>query len=46
MYAIRSYYGKGRFLGLVTRAVHGISRDYMALEYRDGDKLFIPTDQT
>ena len=42
---VHDIHGKGRFLGLVTRAVQGISRDYMELEYRDGDKLFIPTDQ-
>jgi len=42
---VHDIHGKGRFLGLVTRAVQGISRDYMELEYRDSDKLFIPTDQ-
>ncbi len=42
---IHDIHGKGRFLGLVKREVQGISRDYMELEYRDGDKLFIPTDQ-
>lgn len=42
---VHDVHGKGRFLGLVTRAVQGISRDYMELEYRNGDKLFIPTDQ-
>ncbi len=42
---VHDIHGKGRFLGLVTRSVQGISRDYMELEYRGGDKLFIPTDQ-
>lgn len=42
---VHDVHGKGRFLGLVIRAVQGISRDYMELEYRGGDKLFIPTDQ-
>ena len=42
---VHDVHGKGRFLGLVTRAVQGISRDYLELEYRGGDKLFIPTDQ-
>ncbi len=42
---VHDIHGKGRFLGLVTREVQGISRDYMELEYRGGDKLFIPTDQ-
>ena len=42
---VHDVHGKGRFLGLITRAVQGISRDYLELEYRGGDKLFIPTDQ-
>lgn len=42
---VHDVHGKGKFLGLVTRAVQGISRDYLELEYRGGDKLFIPTDQ-
>lgn len=42
---VHDVHGKGRFLGLVTRSVQGISRDYLELEYRGGDKLFIPTDQ-
>ena len=42
---VHDVHGKGRFLGLVTREVQGISRDYLELEYRGGDKLFIPTDQ-
>lgn len=42
---VHDVHGKGRFLGLVTRDVQGISRDYLELEYRGGDKLFIPTDQ-
>ena len=42
---VHEAHGKGRFLGLTTREVMGISRDYMEIEYRDGDRLFIPTDQ-
>ena len=42
---VHDVHGKGRFLGLVKREVQKISRDYLELEYRDGDKLFIPTDQ-
>ncbi len=42
---VHDIHGKGRFLGLVTRTVQNISRDYLELEYRDNDKLFIPTDQ-
>ncbi len=42
---VHDVHGKGRFLGLVKREMQKISRDYLELEYRDGDKLFIPTDQ-
>ena len=42
---VHDIHGKGMFLGLVTKEVQGTLRDYMALEYRGGDKLFIPTDQ-
>ena len=42
---VHDVHGKGRFLGLVKREVQKVSRDYLELEYRDGDKLYIPTDQ-
>jgi transcription-repair coupling factor (superfamily II helicase) len=42
---IHDVHGKGRFVGLVRRELQGVVREYMELEYRDGDKLFIPTDQ-
>ena len=42
---VHDVHGKGRFIGLVKREVQKVSRDYLELEYRDGDKLFIPTDQ-
>jgi transcription-repair coupling factor (superfamily II helicase) len=42
---VHDVHGKGRFLGLVKREVQKVSRDYLELEYRGGDKLFIPTDQ-
>lgn len=37
--------GIGRFTGVSTLTVDGKTRDYIELCYRDGDKLFIPTDQ-
>ncbi len=42
---VHDVHGKGRFIGLVKREMQKVSRDYLELEYRDGDKLFIPTDQ-
>jgi transcription-repair coupling factor (superfamily II helicase) len=30
---------------MVTRAIGGVERDYLLLEYRGGDKLYVPSDQ-
>ncbi len=38
-------YGIGRFIGLVQRSVDGIEREYLAVEYAEGDQLFVPVYQ-
>ena len=38
-------HGVGRFLGLVARSVDGIERDYLTVEYAEGDQLFVPVHQ-
>jgi transcription-repair coupling factor (superfamily II helicase) len=38
-------HGIGRFLGLVNRTVDGIEREYLAVEYAEGDQLFVPVYQ-
>src|SRR3954471_22216777 len=38
-------HGIARFTGFRTREVGGITRDYLELEYKDGDKVFVPSDQ-
>ena len=38
-------HGVGRFLGLVNRAVEGVERDYLAIEYAEGDQLYVPVHQ-
>lgn len=38
-------HGVGRFLGLVYRVVDGIEREYLAVEYAEGDQLFVPVHQ-
>lgn len=38
-------HGVGRFLGLVARTVDGIERDYLTVEYAEGDQLFVPVHQ-
>ena len=38
-------HGIGRFLGLVNRTVDGVEREYLAVEYAEGDQLFVPVYQ-
>jgi len=42
---VHEVHGKGRYNGLKTMEVGGASAEYMEIEYRDGDKLYIPTAQ-
>ena len=38
-------HGKGKYLGLKTLDAGGVTAEYMEIEYRGGDKLYIPTAQ-
>ena len=38
-------YGIGRYIGLVKRALDGIRREFLAIEYEGGDQLFVPIHQ-
>ncbi|MCK4726231.1 MAG: hypothetical protein KAT29_10520, partial [Anaerolineales bacterium] len=38
-------HGVGRFFGLVTRSVDGVERDYLTIEYAEGDQLYVPVHQ-
>jgi transcription-repair coupling factor (superfamily II helicase) len=38
-------HGLARFAGFDTRTLAGVTRDYLELEYRGGDRVFAPTDQ-
>ena len=38
-------HGVGRYGGMVTRSLDGVDRDYLLLEYKGGDRLYIPSDQ-
>ncbi len=44
-HVVHQVHGVGRFDGMVTRAMGGVERDYLLLEYRGGDKLYVPSDQ-
>jgi transcription-repair coupling factor (superfamily II helicase) len=38
-------HGIGKFSGVITMNVGGMTREYMLLEYSAGDRLYVPTDQ-
>jgi transcription-repair coupling factor (superfamily II helicase) len=44
-YVVHHQHGVGRFGGMVRRGIGGIERDYLVLEYKGGDKLYVPSDQ-
>ncbi|HUF34181.1 MAG TPA: transcription-repair coupling factor [Acidimicrobiales bacterium] len=44
-YVVHVTHGVGRYGGMVKRAIGGVERDYLLLEYRGGDKLYVPSDQ-
>ncbi|MFV0260338.1 MAG: transcription-repair coupling factor [Acidimicrobiales bacterium] len=44
-YVVHHTHGVGRFGGMVTRTIGGSERDYLLLEYRGNDKLYVPSDQ-
>ena len=43
-YVVHHYHGVGRYEGMVKRQISGSERDYLLLAYKDGDKLYVPTD--
>jgi transcription-repair coupling factor (superfamily II helicase) len=44
-YVVHELYGVGRYEGMVTREVGGVSRDYLRLSYHGDDRLYVPTEQ-
>ena len=44
-YVVHHQHGVAKYAGMVKRAVGGGERDYLLLEYRGGDKLYVPSDQ-
>ena len=44
-YVVHHTHGVGRYGGMVTRSLDGVDRDYLLLEYKGGDRLYIPSDQ-
>ena len=44
-YVVHIDHGIARFAGMVTMSLDGGEREYLALEYGAGDKLYVPSDQ-
>lgn len=44
-HVVHVIHGVGRFEGMVKRTIGGVERDYLLIEYRGGDRLYIPSDQ-
>jgi len=44
-HVVHHQHGVARYGGMVKRAIGGAERDYLLLEYRGGDKLYVPSDQ-
>ncbi len=44
-HVVHEDHGVARFSGFDTRTVAGITRDYLDLEYRGGDRVLVPADQ-
>ena len=44
-FVVHEHHGIAVFRGIVKRSLGHVERDYLLLEYRKGDKLYVPTDQ-
>jgi transcription-repair coupling factor (superfamily II helicase) len=44
-YVVHEDHGIARFAGFDTKTLADVTRDYLELEYRGGDRVFAPTDQ-
>ena len=44
-YIIHSIHGIGLYCGIKTLVKNGLKKDYISLEYKDGDKLYIPVEK-
>ncbi|HLN16996.1 MAG TPA: transcription-repair coupling factor [Acidimicrobiales bacterium] len=44
-YVVHRQHGVARYGGMTSRTVAGTTRDYLVLEYRGNDRLYLPVDQ-
>ena len=44
-HVVHHQHGVARYAGMVKRAIGGVERDYLLLEYKGDDRLYVPSDQ-
>jgi transcription-repair coupling factor (superfamily II helicase) len=44
-YVVHIDHGIGKYIGLVRRHLDGLEREFLCVEYQDGDQLFVPIHQ-
>ncbi|HEU7658379.1 transcription-repair coupling factor [Streptococcus pneumoniae] len=44
-YVVHHIHGIGQYLGIETIEIKGIHRDYVSVQYQNGDQIFIPVEQ-
>lgn len=44
-YVVHNIHGIGRYLGIKTLLKNNLKKDYLVVEYKDGDKLYIPVEK-
>ena len=44
-YVVHRQHGIGRFVGMVSRTMFDLERDYLLVEFRGDEKVYVPTDQ-
>ena len=44
-YIVHNTHGIGRYIGIKTLVKNGLKKDYLVIEYKDGDKLYIPVEK-
>lgn len=44
-YVVHNTHGVGRYMGIKTLEKNGMNKDYLQIEYKDGDKLYIPVEK-
>ena len=44
-YVVHNIHGIGRYLGIKTLTKNDLKKDYLVIEYKDGDKLYIPVEK-